>query len=268
MNLPNYTIINPDLDKKLVVGIYALCEPDTGVIRYVGKSFNIRQRFQEHNKPRELNEPTRKAAWVKSVHKKGFKPTLKVLVELPRFDNKAEANELLYSLEWSIITTLKAAGFDLVNGSDGGPGMTGLKFSKESRKKMSESAKKRGIDWLIKYQKTSVAPNKKLGSITLKWCSKCDCWLNIDLQPRYFRVDYARRCRDCYIKFKKRKPKIVRDYWVFENLETEKLFFFNTLDESVAYFRTFLTTYNRRSLQLARDENKPYKNMIVSKGCL
>jgi hypothetical protein len=81
--------------------IYALCEPGTEVIRYVGKTINLEQRYREHCKK---NNGTLKSKWVSSLSEK---PGVIVLDEV--------GIEILHQTETYWIHQCKAWGFDLVN---------------------------------------------------------------------------------------------------------------------------------------------------------
>ena len=58
--------------------IYALADPDTDTIRYIGKTRNLYDREHKHNT--ELGR-TRKDQWIKQLKSQGNKPILKVLEE-------------------------------------------------------------------------------------------------------------------------------------------------------------------------------------------
>jgi hypothetical protein len=65
----------PDV-RTVEVFIYALTEPDTGEVRYVGKSANPKARLAHHiSASRAL--PIR--AWVESLRARGLKPGLRLL---------------------------------------------------------------------------------------------------------------------------------------------------------------------------------------------
>lgn len=59
------------------VEIYALCDPDTDEVRYIGKANNARKRLQSHiwNKSKSL--PV--CRWIRKLHREGKSPTLVVL---------------------------------------------------------------------------------------------------------------------------------------------------------------------------------------------
>lgn len=102
------------LDEAVVkVFIYALCEPDTGSVRYVGKAEDTRRRLRNH-----LNDKatTRKAHWVRSLQQVGQEPKL-VILEEATTSNWQEAERY-----W--IQHYRALGCDLTNHTDGGEGLS------------------------------------------------------------------------------------------------------------------------------------------------
>lgn len=73
---------NPE-PKEGVVFIYALCDPDTNDIRYIGKSINPKSRFYGHVQERQN---THKGNWIESLIRKEKVPVMKILEEAT-FDN-------------------------------------------------------------------------------------------------------------------------------------------------------------------------------------
>lgn len=93
--------------------IYALKDPNTDDIRYIGKADDPKKRLRDHVNRCE-DEETHKNNWLKKLLTQGQRPKLVVLKKIP-----ADAWK-----EWEIryITCAKNLGFDLVNGSEGGEG--------------------------------------------------------------------------------------------------------------------------------------------------
>lgn len=60
--------------------IYALCEPNTETIRYIGKSSTGLKRIKDHLKMSEYTKNTHKSKWIYSLIKKGQTPTVIVIV--------------------------------------------------------------------------------------------------------------------------------------------------------------------------------------------
>ena len=128
--------------------IYGLIDPSTGFLRYVGKTANPLVRLRDHCCPPRTDRSHR-ANWIRSLRKLGMKPVLEVLEEV----STEQANDV----ERFWIASLRAAGADLVNCSDGGDGViwdpgrrdqlaeaarkfhTGRKRSAETRRKISEA---------------------------------------------------------------------------------------------------------------------------------
>jgi hypothetical protein len=92
--------------------IYALLDPITGEIRYIGGTNNPKRRKRDHKT--RLNENTHKVAWIKKLKSLGMCPTFFVIEE-----TSIECWEVR---EQTYITELKALGFDLTNSTKGGSG--------------------------------------------------------------------------------------------------------------------------------------------------
>lgn len=118
--------------------IYTLSCPESGLVRYVGKSDNPKNRFKRHI---ELcnNEKSHKISWIRGLINKGLLPVLNVIDTVPWCDWK----------EWEkqYIKMYKASGANLVNSTLGGDGGLSL----EGRKKISEFFK--GKDFLSPEQR-------------------------------------------------------------------------------------------------------------------
>jgi hypothetical protein len=152
--------------------IYGLCNPETKVIRYIGKSERVKQRYQNH-----LNETyqTHKTNWIKSLKRKGLKPELIILEKI--------TNESIWQereREW--IKTAGEFGFKLVNSTDGGDGV--LNISGEGKKRMlatwkgrkhkPESIEKMRIrsSQQIKTEKSKNKLSKKMAGREITWKDK------------------------------------------------------------------------------------------------
>lgn len=104
--------------------IYALTDPTSQEVKYIGVSRRLNKRFKEHLK--DLSN-THKVHWIQSLLKKGFEPQLYILEEV-------------LDIDWGFweeyyISLYKSWGFDLTNGTPGGDGIT--RHSLEAKKKMS-----------------------------------------------------------------------------------------------------------------------------------
>jgi len=130
-------------DPGKTVFIYALKEPDTGEIRYIGKAEDVNKRYANHFADRETNHRTN---WIKSLVARGLKPDLEILDEVPEE----------YWRQWEVawIEYFRESGAKLVNGTAGGDGvwdpsgetsrkisraLTGNSPSQETREKISNA---------------------------------------------------------------------------------------------------------------------------------
>jgi len=111
-----------------MTNIYALLDPLTNKIRYVGKANNINSRLYQHLRD---NARTHKVSWIKSLN--GIKPVLILLDEIE------EDEWEFWEIYW--ISQCKTWGFDLVNHSNGGQGVLGTKHTLEHKNKISNSNK-------------------------------------------------------------------------------------------------------------------------------
>lgn len=91
--------------------IYALCEPGTRTVRYIGKSENLKKRFRQHLTGSSKNR-NHLGDWLRSLSEP---PVLVVLHEVAGNESWAEE-------ERRYISCARAIGMDLVNGTDGGEG--------------------------------------------------------------------------------------------------------------------------------------------------
>ena len=96
--------------------IYGLFDPTTGDLRYIGKSDRPRERFAN-----QLNERsnTYRCNWIRSLLESGRRPVQRII------DHVAIGDEW-QSVERAYIRGARDAGCRLVNGTDGGDGVSGL----------------------------------------------------------------------------------------------------------------------------------------------
>lgn len=92
-------------------GIYALVCPVTGDIRYIGKSKNIRRRYNNH-KSASSNKSHPVTRWTAKLRTKGLSPCLSILYE--------GQEEELDEREIYFIKKYREAGSNLMNLEDGG----------------------------------------------------------------------------------------------------------------------------------------------------
>jgi GIY-YIG catalytic domain/NUMOD3 motif len=116
--------------------IYALSDPRTKEIRYVGKTFDLKQRLWQHQHDVKKGLNTKKTGWIKSLLKDGYWPTIEELESFPEneFEQWQEAERF-----W--IETLRFYGFRLTNMDSGGG--SGRRASIETRLKIGEHSKRR-----------------------------------------------------------------------------------------------------------------------------
>jgi NADH pyrophosphatase NudC (nudix superfamily) len=185
--------------------IYALLDPNTNEIRYIGKSLSGIDRPRSHTAPSNLKQDgiTKKSSWLKSLIKKNQKPVIKI-IEYFYYENldRETINEILYLKEQKLIKLFKDCGFDLTNGTDGGPGAPNRIVSEETRKKMSDSAKKAGLNSaLLAQQKHKLPPNTE----THKFCGGCRKY--VEFKKFTGKQAWCKACKNEH-KIKSRKIKI------------------------------------------------------------
>lgn len=108
--------------------IYALCEPGTRTVRYIGKSNDPKARLRYGHLLESIHLTTHLGRWLQRVVRDGRTPSLVVLSEVPKKLWKRE--ERLY------IANARMLGMDLVNATDGGEGIT---QTRETRKKIGDA---------------------------------------------------------------------------------------------------------------------------------
>jgi hypothetical protein len=111
--------------------IYTLTDTRTNEVRYIGKTTKPESRYRGHCTGRG---ETYCARWVRTLLVEGFLPIFRIVEAVPSDGAMAE-------FEWIFLG--RAEGWPLTNLTDGGEGVSGFKFSDESRKKLSESQRGR-----------------------------------------------------------------------------------------------------------------------------
>lgn len=106
--------------------VYQHRKADTGDIFYVGKG-KERRLVCKHN---------RNPHWLRTVNKHGF-----ICEVIGEFDDESEA----LSVERKVIAEYRAAGTQLVNLTDGGEGVSGLKHTEATKQTISEIKKKQTV---------------------------------------------------------------------------------------------------------------------------
>ena len=115
--------------------IYALSDPQSGEVRYVGWTINLRQRLRDHLKPSRIAGTQHRDKWIASLISRGLTPAVAILEE-DVGGGWAEAER-----RW--IAHYRAASPNMTNHTDGGEGALGRAHSKEARQRMSEKRKGR-----------------------------------------------------------------------------------------------------------------------------
>ncbi len=115
--------------------VYALCDPRTLELRYIGKSMSGVLRPRRHTSPCELKAGTHKNNWVKQLRSIGMRP-LVVILDL------CQTPDELIRREIERIKQFRAEGAPLTNLTDGGEGTAGHKRSPETRMRMSIGIKR------------------------------------------------------------------------------------------------------------------------------
>lgn len=124
-------VLTPTAASARPVTIYALCEPHSGNVRYVGKTVcTPEQRLTAHVRAAKYHRAHLPSAmWVREQLDSGLRP---VVVELERVSQDADwAAQECY---W--IAFYRARGADLLNLTDGGEGCAGHKQTAEHRRKI------------------------------------------------------------------------------------------------------------------------------------
>ena len=110
--------------------IYALLDPRSNEIRYVGKTINLRKRLARHC--RASKRVSHKHCWIRFLQKNGVKPTMKVLEEVINDDESVWQERERF---W--IAKFKSEGVQLTNADTGGRG--GKMLSEEVKAKISKA---------------------------------------------------------------------------------------------------------------------------------
>lgn len=123
-------------DKERLTYIYCLKHPETGEIRYIGKTVKLlKDRLHNHiYEATKRYKPNYRCNWINSLVKKGLKPFIE---EIDKCTWEESANLEIYYIKY-----YKSIGCNLVNLTDGGEGILGLKFSKERINKLKNSLRK------------------------------------------------------------------------------------------------------------------------------
>ena len=108
--------------------IYALQDPFTGEIRYVGRSSTGRMRAKKEHS-------AYCAAWLDRLRRRGKRPVVLVLQAFPPYPN---INEVLNAAEVIWIAEMRARGCPLTNIADGGGGIRGFRHPEAYRRGLAQ----------------------------------------------------------------------------------------------------------------------------------
>lgn len=111
--------------------IYALVDPRTLLVRYVGQSSSGLKRPCSHAQPAQMQKRTHTAAWCRQLARDGLRPAAVVLEHASR--------EHLSERECWWIAYGRALGWDLTNHTDGGEGTRGIVMTAAHRRHLSEA---------------------------------------------------------------------------------------------------------------------------------
>lgn len=130
---PLLPTIKPILCSKFI--IYALCDPRTGEVRYIGKSSDGLRRPESHAKPGVLRrEKSHVKNWIKSLVVLGLRPQIEIVEE-------HVSNETLNEAERFYIVYFRFLGFRLTNQTEGGEGAPGVVRTEEEKANISSKLK-------------------------------------------------------------------------------------------------------------------------------
>jgi hypothetical protein len=154
-----------------MVFIYGLIDPFTFKVRYIGKTINLKQRFE-----RQINEQskTHRCHWIQQLRAKGKKPIQVVLQELNDGDDWQKAE-----IKW--IAIAKKYGWNLVNGTDGGDGVLNVSGEGRARMLATWKGRKHKPETLIKLSERSrgrVKPEKAKDILSQKMRGRKIEWVD------------------------------------------------------------------------------------------
>ncbi len=109
--------------------IYTLNHPITNEVRYIGYTVtSLEERLRGHIKDCNYkNKNSHKVKWIKKLITEGLKPTINLLENI-------ETRKIAVFREIQLIFEYRLLGYNLVNGTDGGEGGTGYKFTEQQIK--------------------------------------------------------------------------------------------------------------------------------------
>jgi hypothetical protein len=88
--------------REIICGVYALLDPETLRVMYVGQSIDVDYRYRQHCAVLNSDPNQAKVRWVAGLARRGLQPTLELLVECERHE--------LSRVEYRLIREHKARG--------------------------------------------------------------------------------------------------------------------------------------------------------------
>lgn len=130
-----------------MVYIYTINCPTTGLVRYVGKTKDTKNRFRKHLTQKNN---TKKCRWITGLKNKGLKPVFEIIDQCGESDWQ--------QLERGYIKLFKSIGANLLNelpGGEGGATMLGKNLTDEQKAKISKANTGKLRQDLATYNKTA-----------------------------------------------------------------------------------------------------------------
>ncbi len=176
--------------------IYALCCPESGYIRYIGKADRPMVRYLRHLSSPEIDARCHKANWIRKLRSNGLRPFLTILEEVPSSEWQ------LHERKW--IDFYRSKGVKITNCTRGGDGVDrGTKHSPEvcakisaahKGRKASEETRKKMSSWQIGRKMTEEAKIKMSEVGKRRWESLDE---NQRLEHiKHFNRDWPQHLRD------------------------------------------------------------------------
>lgn len=97
---------------KKMSALYALCDPETDEVRYIGQTVRPSMRLFEHIAPQNLIAKTHKNHWIKKLLREGKRPSMIILKWVPLSEIDAA--------EVAMIKEYRQKGARLTNYTNGG----------------------------------------------------------------------------------------------------------------------------------------------------
>lgn len=159
------------IEVKTLKLIYALLDPLSKEIKYIGKSSRGMLEPKTYSKPSASKGKRKVSKWIKKLQKLNLKPEI-LIIEENIIDEKTLNEREIFNISY-----YRSLGCDLKNLTDGGEGSVGHKHTDEARKKISEASKnqvwteerKKNISEANKGRKVDPEHNRKLQEGKVKY---------------------------------------------------------------------------------------------------